>query len=191
MHNWLPNLVAKFWLLNLVLYQTDDESELNKTSRNLALHALPNCFSSTFVPDLEANSVVPELTTRDEEHCWWSLLKCVRRGLIDYNSTLVEVKVSGRMSLNLPASAPRMCEHTRGSGAEMSKSACLHPATAPRICERSFRLRGLASPSTWGQGPVLLLRHDAVARILANGSAAFIESCLAIGWNSCDSIRSL
>ena len=37
-----------------------------------------------------------------------------------------------------------------------------------------------------GQGPVLLtlLRH--VARILANGRAAFFESCDAIGWNSCD-----
>ena len=36
------------------------------------------------------------------------------------------------------------------------------------------------------QGSVLLtfLRH--VARILANGSAAFFESCDAIGWNSCD-----
>ena len=36
------------------------------------------------------------------------------------------------------------------------------------------------------QGPVLLtfLRH--VARILANGSAAFFESCDAIGWNSYD-----
>ena len=37
-------------------------------------------------------------------------------------------------------------------------------------------------------GPVLLtlrlLRH--VAKILANGSAAFFESCDAIGWNSCD-----
>ena len=32
-----------------------------------------------------------------------------------------------------------------------------------------------------GQGPVLLLPHDAVARILGNGSAAFIESCAAIG----------
>ena len=41
------------------------------------------------------------------------------------------------------------------------------------------------------QGPVLLLWHDAVARILANGSAAFIESCVAIGWSSCDSVRSL
>ena len=30
-------------------------------------------------------------------------------------------------------------------------------------------------------GPVLLLRHDAVARILANGSATFIECCAAIG----------
>ena len=41
------------------------------------------------------------------------------------------------------------------------------------------------------QGPVLLLRYDAVPRILANGSAASIESCAAIGWNSCDSVRSL
>ena len=35
-------------------------------------------------------------------------------------------------------------------------------------------------------GPVLLLRHDAVARILANGIAAFFESCDAIGWKACD-----
>ena len=37
-----------------------------------------------------------------------------------------------------------------------------------------------------GLGPVLLtlLRH--VARILANGRAAFFESCDTIGWNSCD-----
>ena len=35
-------------------------------------------------------------------------------------------------------SAPRMCEHTRGSGVGMSKSARLHSATALRICERSL-----------------------------------------------------
>ena len=40
-------------------------------------------------------------------------------------------------------------------------------------------------------GTVLLLRHDAVLSISAYGSAAFIESCAAIGWNSCDSVRSL
>ena len=39
------------------------------------------------------------------------------------------------------ASTPRMCEHTRGSGAGMSKSARLRPATAPRMCERSFKVR--------------------------------------------------
>ena len=37
-----------------------------------------------------------------------------------------------------PASAPRMCEHTRGNGAGMSKSARLPSATAPRIYERSL-----------------------------------------------------
>ena len=36
------------------------------------------------------------------------------------------------------ASAPRMCEHTRGSGAGMSKSARLRSVTAPRMCERSL-----------------------------------------------------
>ena len=39
-----------------------------------------------------------------------------------------------------PASAPRICEHTHGSGAGMSKSARLRSATAPRMCERSFKL---------------------------------------------------
>ena len=32
------------------------------------------CFASRFVPNLEAKSMVPKLTTRDSEHCWWSLL---------------------------------------------------------------------------------------------------------------------
>ena len=41
------------------------------------------------------------------------------------------------------------------------------------------------------QSHVLLLECDAVARLLANGSAAFKESCAAIGWKDCDSIRSL
>ena len=32
------------------------------------------CFTSPFVTKLDAKSVVPELTTRDSEHSWWSLL---------------------------------------------------------------------------------------------------------------------
>ena len=36
------------------------------------------------------------------------------------------------------------------------------------------------------RGPFLLLRYDAVASILAIGSAAFFESCAAIGWKDCD-----
>ena len=40
-------------------------------------------------------------------------------------------------------------------------------------------------------GPLLLLRHEAVARLSANGSAAFIEICAAIGCKDCDSVRSL
>ena len=39
--------------------------------------------------------------------------------------------------------------------------------------------------------PVPLLRHDAVARISANWSAAFFESCAAIGWRDCDNARLL
>ena len=29
------------------------------------------CFTIPYVPELEAKSVVPELTIRDSEHCWW------------------------------------------------------------------------------------------------------------------------
>ena len=40
-------------------------------------------------------------------------------------------------------------------------------------------------------GPVLLERYDAVARLLENENAAFSESCAAIGWEGCNSVRSL
>ena len=43
---------------------------------------------------------------------------------------------------------------------------------------------------TGAQEPALLHPHDAVTRILANGGAAFIEICAAIGRNSCDSVSS-
>ena len=39
----------------------------------------------------------------------------------------------------------------------------------------------MTCPWPWYQGPVLLQRSDAVARIPANGSAAFNESCTPIG----------
>ena len=45
-----------------------------------------------------------------------------------------------------PASAPRMCEHTCGSEAGMSKSARLRSATIPRICERRFRHINVTNP---------------------------------------------
>ena len=53
-------------------------------------------------------------------------------------------------------------------------------------CRRHPRWRHVTEALSAHQGPVLLtlLRH--VARILANGRAAFFESCDAIGWNSCD-----
>ena len=38
--------------------------------------------------------------------------------------------------------------------------------------------------------PVLLLRFDAVVRLLANGDAAFIKSCAAIGWKDYNNVRS-
>ena len=41
------------------------------------------------------------------------------------------------------------------------------------------------------QIPVLLPWYDCVARPLANKIAAFIESCAAIGWKYCKSIRLL
>ena len=41
------------------------------------------------------------------------------------------------------------------------------------------------------QVPVLSLQHYAVAILLANGNAAFIESCAPNDWKDCDSVRSL
>ena len=52
-----------------------------------------------------------------------------------------------------PASAPRMCEHTRGSGAGISKSARLRSATAPRMCERSFM--GTTVKGKGEKGPIV------------------------------------
>ena len=48
---------------------------------------------------------------------------------------------NGRSAGVRSASAPRMCEHTRGSAGGMSKTALLRSATAPRMCERSFIAR--------------------------------------------------
>ena len=39
-------------------------------------------------------------------------------------------------------------------------------------------------------GPILFSRYDVAARLLDNDSAAFNESCAAIGWKGYDSIRS-
>ena len=48
---------------------------------------------------------------------------------------------NGRSARVRSASAPRMCEHTRGSVAGMTKSARLRSATVPRMCERSFNVQ--------------------------------------------------
>ena len=57
--------------------------EYNENNHILVLHTLNFvvaisvkffCFTRPFVPNLEAKSVVPELTTRDSDHWWWSLL---------------------------------------------------------------------------------------------------------------------
>ena len=57
--------------------------EYNENNHILVLHTLNCvvaisvkffCFTRPFVPNLEAKSVVPELTTRDSDHWWWSLL---------------------------------------------------------------------------------------------------------------------
>ena len=50
------------------------------------------------------------------------------------------------------------------------------PKPGDDLTQCVYAVQGLVLPT--------LLRH--VAKILANGSAAFFESCDAIGWNSCD-----
>ena len=52
------------------------------------------------------------------------------------------------------------------------------------ICVRPLKQWQCISQGHQGRVLLTLLRH--VARILANGSAAFFESCDTIGWNSCD-----
>ena len=42
------------------------------------------CFTSPFVPNIAGKSLVPDLTTRDSDHCWWSLsLHIIMAYLID------------------------------------------------------------------------------------------------------------
>ena len=85
--------------------------------------------------------------------------------------------------------SPRSGPHrpTEGTGAQGLMCRCL---TAALPCHCIGGTKGWTQLELGGQaaqqGPVLLtlLRH--VARILANGRAAFFESCDAIGWNSCD-----
>ena len=47
---------------------------IHLTSFVAAILVKSYCFTSPFVPNPEAKSVVPVLTTRDSEHCWRSLL---------------------------------------------------------------------------------------------------------------------
>ena len=67
-------------------------------------------------------------------------------------------------------------------------------AATQQLLSRGVRLTELLKQGQYGeyrgQGPVLLLWHD-VTRISANGSAAFTESCAAIGWKNCDNVRLL
>ena len=48
-------------------------SRLSEEMLNLESWCETDLFNP-FVPNLEAKSVVPELTTRDSGYCWWSLL---------------------------------------------------------------------------------------------------------------------
>ena len=57
-----------------------------------------------------------------------------------------------------------------------------HGARQSRTCAMSVKYCSI-------QGSVLLLWYDAVASILANGSAAFKESCTPIGWKDCGSVK--
>ena len=50
---------------------------IHLTSFVVAISIKFYCFISPFLPSLEAKSMVPELTTRGSDHCWWSLLHVV------------------------------------------------------------------------------------------------------------------
>ena len=59
------------------------------------------------------------------------------------------------------------------------------------VWKRMVRLSNNIAAPSHHLGPIILLRYGAVARLLANGSAAFVESCAVIGWKDYDSVRSL
>ena len=65
---------------------------------------------------------------------------------------------NGRFARVRSASAPRMCEHIRSSGAGMSKSARLRSAIVPRMCERSFKVQLTITDQTWSLFEAMLTR---------------------------------
>ena len=65
------------WYVNItkaIIFQFS----IHITSVVLAILAKFYCFTSPFVPNLEAKSVVPATITRNSEHCWRSL-ECLYR----------------------------------------------------------------------------------------------------------------
>ena len=86
------------------------------------------------------------------------------------------------------------CSVPCGGGTHMRIRVCSPPKNGGASCvgepEESQECNPDPCPGGY-QGPILLLRHDAVARHSANGSAAFIKSFVDICWKDCDSVRSL
>ena len=65
-----------------------------------------------------------------------------------------------------------------------------HMMAKVSILQRSFvNITGLdVQPVQFS--PELMLRHDAVTKLLAYGMAAFTESCAAVGWKDYGSVKS-
>ena len=145
----------------------------------------------------------------------YSILMFVPKGPIDNKWALVEVIAwcrTGDKSLPEPLLTLTHICGTRGKWVKVIRSlwhlagvtagllswrrsnfkTTNHTSTQYRVFEtlRDVTTRRLITLRIDAQGPVLILRHDAVARILANGRVAFFESCAAIGWKDCYSVIS-
>ena len=79
---------------------------------------------------------------------------------------------------------PSDCCYDSSSGCEKKECERSSDCKGGKVCVPDPGCKGgcICDPGEGKDlGLVLLQRHDAVARILANGSAAFFESCAAIG----------
>ena len=72
--NWPRNYMMKMYGIRIFQNQVYFRSLCTSQAFLIFILVKFYCFTSSFVPNIEAKSVVLELTTRDSEYCCWFLL---------------------------------------------------------------------------------------------------------------------